>query len=94
MHFELWQTSAKYNARTVVVMYSLGASELEIFIRIESRIESTAAIRIGIESGCSRLRVQYRLPRELCKPTAYYRELQCSLVCMILLHKHKIINIR
>ena len=38
---------------------SVGTCELEIFVRIESRIESAATIRIesGIESGYSRLRV-------------------------------------
>ena len=47
--------------------------------RITNRIESAATIRIriesGIESGCSRLRVQCRLPQELCScsTTAYYR---------------------
>ena len=40
---------------------SLGTCESGIFVRIESRIES----------GCSRLRVQCRLPQELCRPTAY-----------------------
>jgi len=36
---------------------NVGTCELEIFVRIESRIESAATIRIRIESGCSRLGV-------------------------------------
>ena len=43
---------------TYLLTYSLGTCESEIFLRIESRIESTATIRIRIESGCNRLRVQ------------------------------------
>jgi len=42
-------------------MFQLGTCESEIFVRIESRIESAATIRIRIESriesGCSRLGV-------------------------------------
>ena len=49
-----------------VYTLSLGTCESEIFVRIESRIESkfTIPIRIEsrIESGCSRLRVECRLP--------------------------------
>ena len=44
------------------LLHELGTCELDIFVRIESRIESAATIRIRIEyrieSGCSRLRVQ------------------------------------
>jgi len=63
----------------------LETCESEISVGIESRIESAATIRIRIESwiksGCSRLRAQCRLPQELCRPTAYYRELPyCMLI--------------
>ena len=46
-----------------------GTCKSGIFVRIESRIESADTIRIElrIESGCSRLRVQCRLPQELCE---------------------------
>jgi len=48
------------NECTNVTVYSIGTCESEIFVRIESRIESAATIQIRIESGCS-LRAQYRL---------------------------------
>jgi len=45
--------------RCHILRLKLGTCESEIFVRIESRIESAATIRIEsrIESGCSRLRV-------------------------------------
>ena len=80
---------------------SLGTCESETFVRIESRIESAATIRIEsrIELGCSRLRVQCRLPQELCRTTAYYRELpyymlRCKVIVNVMIvsciHEHKI----
>jgi len=39
----------------------VGTYESEIFVRIES------AVTIQIKSECSRLRVQCRVPQELCK---------------------------
>jgi len=54
---------------SIIHAVPLGPCESEIFVRIESRIESAATIRIRIESriesGCSRfrLRVQCRLPQ-------------------------------
>ena len=50
----------------------IGTCESEIFVRIESWIESAATIWIEsrIEAGCSRIRVQCRLPQEFCRPTA------------------------
>jgi len=57
----------------------LGTCESEIFVQIESRIQSAATIWIwiksGIESGRSHLHVQCRLPQELSRRTAYCREL-------------------
>jgi len=73
----------------------LGTCKSEIFVRIES----AATIRIRIESGSSRLRVQCRLPKELCSTTAYYRELpyymlHCKVIVNVMvvscIHKHKI----
>jgi len=80
-----------FHTQTVIIMVStdnadtihkhkhipkLGFCESEIFVRIESRIESAATIQIQIESriesGCSHLHVQCRRPQELCRPTAYY----------------------
>ena len=54
----------------------LGTCESEIFVRIESQIESAATLQIEIESriesGGSRLGVQCQLPQQLCRPTACY----------------------
>ena len=60
-----------------------------IQIRIESRIES----------GCSRLRVQCRLPQESCRTTTYHRELpyymlRCKVIVNVMvvscINQHKI----
>jgi len=85
-------------------------------LRIENFRSNRIMNRIGgydsnLESNqgvVSRLRVQCRLPQELCRPTAYYRELPHCILrrnvivqyyseCVTvyeLIHKDKIINIK
>ena len=52
----------QYGVWVWIIAFSLGSCESEIFVRIESRIES----------GCSRLRVQCRLPRVVYRPIYMY----------------------
>jgi len=80
----LYRESILYQTQTLKV---LGTCESEIFVPIESRIESAVTIRIRIKSGCSclrvysfihslcfnKIRVQCRFSQELCRPTNYYR---------------------
>ena len=79
----------------------LGTCESEMFVWIESQIESAATIRIWIksriESWCNRLRVQWLT--EVCVFSWFLKQ-YCTItptvpasVYMILLHKHIIMNI-